>query len=360
MANKKVIILLPKIGNSGPSKGALALSKGICDQYSVTVFSLEEKKSKEKNSYKNTQVVFLKSFFNIKILKYLSFFSKIKNLKKKYDKIVVISFTLIPDIFVSLLPNDIKKISSIRMNIFRDYKYLFGYFYFFIVKLHVYALSRFNVVVTMHDKMKNQFPINLKRKIVNISNFIDEESLSKYRKNKISSKEIIKIVYCGSLIKRKDPIALIYAIKKIKSMSRKVSLDLIGSGPLLRHLKFLVNKFDLNQEVFFHGHLKNPYKIMSNNDLFVLPSQTEGVSRAMLEALYLGLYCIVRNIDGNSDIIKDKKNGYLFENNNELFNKILKAEKLKNSKITSKNELLPTHSKYDKNIQRYLDLINEI
>lgn len=359
MTNKKVIILLPKIGNSGPSKGALALFKGICKQYCVTVFSLEEKKLNEETEYKNINVVFLKSFFDIKILKYISLLREIKYLKKKYDKIVIISFTLIPDIFASLLPNDIKKISSIRMNIFHDYKYLFGYIYYFIIKLHLLILGRFNVIVTMHDKMKNQFPINLKRKTVNINNFIDEESLSRYKKNKISSKETIRLVYCGSLIKRKNPEAIIHAIKKIKSMNRKVSLDLIGSGPLLSHLKFLVNKFNLNQEVFFHGHLKNPYKIMSNNDLFVLPSQTEGVSRAMLEALYLGLYCIVRNIDGNSNVIKNGENGYLFEENNQLPNEILKAEKLKNKSKTERYELLPMHSKYDRNIQKYSNLINE-
>lgn len=360
MTNKKVIILLPKIGNSGPSKGALALLKGIREQFSVTVFSLEEKKISGESDFKKIKVIFLKSFFNIKILKYISLLSEIKNLKKKYNKIVIISFTLIPDIFVSLLPNDIRKISSIRMNIFHDYKYLFGYFYYLIVTLHLFVLRRFNVIVTMHDKMKNQFPNNLKRKTVNISNFIDEKSLLRYRKNKISSKKTIKLVYCGSLIKRKDPIAIIYAIKKIKSMNRQVSLDLIGSGPLLSHLRFLVKKFDLKQEVLFHGQLKNPYKIMSNNDLFVLPSQTEGISRAMLEALYLGLFCIVRNIDGNSNIIKNGKNGYLFDENNQLSNQILKAEKLKNKIKTYRYELLPMNSKYERNIKRYSNLINEI
>ena len=360
MTNKKVIILLPKIGNSGPSKGALAILKGISKKYSVSVFSLEKKKLNEESDYENINVIFLKSFFNIKILKYIGFLREIKNLKKKYDKIVIISFTLIPDIFTSLLPNDIRKISSIRMNIFHDYKYLFGFAYYFIIKLHLFILRRFNVIVTMHDKMKNQFPVNLKRKTINISNFIDEESLLKYKKNKISSKDTIKIVYCGSLIKRKNPEAIIYAMKKIKLMNRKVSLDLIGSGPLLSYLKFLVNKYDLNQEVFFHGHLKNPYEIMSNNDLFVLPSKTEGVSRAMLEALYLGLYCIVRNIDGNSNVIKNGKNGYLFEENKQLPSEILKAERLKNKSKTQRYELLPMHSKYDRNIQKYSNLINEV
>ena len=52
MTNKKVIILLPKIENSGPSKGALALLKGIREQFSVTVFSLEEKKINGESDFK--------------------------------------------------------------------------------------------------------------------------------------------------------------------------------------------------------------------------------------------------------------------------------------------------------------------
>ena len=74
----------------------------------------------------------------------------------------------------------------------------------------------------------------------------------------------------------------------------------------------------------------------------------------------LGLICIVRNIDGNSNIIKNGKNGYLFNENNQLPNQILKAEKLKNKIKTSRYELLPMKSNYERNINRYSNLINEI
>ncbi len=40
-------------------------------------------------------------------------------------------------------------------------------------------------------------------------------------------------------------------------------------------------------------------------DLFVLPSRTEGLSNALLEAMSFGLPCIATNVGGNSGLIEE-------------------------------------------------------
>ena len=50
----------------------------------------------------------------------------------------------------------------------------------------------------------------------------------------------------------------------------------------------------------------------------VLPSFSEGVSRSALEALFLGVPCVLRDVDGASELIHDGINGYLFNENSEL------------------------------------------
>ncbi len=52
------------------------------------------------------------------------------------------------------------------------------------------------------------------------------------------------------------------------------------------------------------------YKLFN---LYVLPSTTEGLSQAILEAMYLELPVIATNAGGNPDLIHDRQNGLLFE-----------------------------------------------
>ena len=60
-----------------------------------------------------------------------------------------------------------------------------------------------------------------------------------------------------------------------------------------------------------------------------LPSYSEGMSRAVLEALSLGIPCVLRNVKANSELIKDKENGILFNNTTDLYVSLNKALKKK-------------------------------
>ena len=66
---------------------------------------------------------------------------------------------------------------------------------------------------------------------------------------------------------------------------------------------------------------------MKNANIFVLPSLSEGISRASLESLFIGLPCVLRDIDSNSDLIKSNINGFLFKRDNELYSTLIKAIK---------------------------------
>ncbi|MDA3907400.1 MAG: glycosyltransferase family 4 protein [Bacteroidales bacterium] len=63
------------------------------------------------------------------------------------------------------------------------------------------------------------------------------------------------------------------------------------------------------------------YKIFN---VYVLPSTTEGLSQAILEAMYMGLPVVATRAGGNPNIVKEMENGLLFEDGNseELAQKI--------------------------------------
>ena len=78
-------------------------------------------------------------------------------------------------------------------------------------------------------------------------------------------------------------------------------------------------------KVSFHGRKnKNFIKSkLSTSDLFFLPSLSEGTSISMLEAMSMGSICVVSKESNQSKIIKNGKNGFVFDLDIKSFKKIL-------------------------------------
>ena len=71
-------------------------------------------------------------------------------------------------------------------------------------------------------------------------------------------------------------------------------------------LQGLAKKLGVDKQVIFTGWLEKEdlWKIYLASDLFVLPSLSEGMPNAMLEALGVGLPCMGSNIPGIKDILQ--------------------------------------------------------
>ena len=78
------------------------------------------------------------------------------------------------------------------------------------------------------------------------------------------------------------------------------------------------------KNVFFMGNIPNAGAYCSIADLFMLPSNYEGLPMVILEAMSFGKPVVASNVGGISEIVEDDKNGYTVENNADLF-----AEKIK-------------------------------
>lgn len=85
---------------------------------------------------------------------------------------------------------------------------------------------------------------------------------------------------------------------------------------------------------------------LNKYDIFLLTSLWEGLPMTLIEAGYLGKLCIVSNVIGNRDVIKNGKNGYIFENVNEIKKIIEKLEKENYIQITHnlKNDIIKNYN----------------
>ena len=69
----------------------------------------------------------------------------------------------------------------------------------------------------------------------------------------------------------------------------------------------------LTDSVVFTGRVENVEDYLRAADIFVLPSTTEGMSVALLEAMAVGLPVVASRVSGTVDVIKHGENGLLFE-----------------------------------------------
>jgi glycosyltransferase involved in cell wall biosynthesis len=80
---------------------------------------------------------------------------------------------------------------------------------------------------------------------------------------------------------------------------------------VLQNYKDFVLKSALSEKIRFVGVVTDTRRILDYADVFVLTSLTEALPISAIEAISMGLPCIVTDVGGNSDIIEHCKEGFL-------------------------------------------------
>ena len=84
-----------------------------------------------------------------------------------------------------------------------------------------------------------------------------------------------------------------------------------GSGPLAESLQAECDALKLTDRVRFLGADENIWRLYNAADGFVMASDYEGLSIALLEAASMGLPAVVTNVGGNAEAVADGVTGYV-------------------------------------------------
>lgn len=148
-------------------------------------------------------------------------------------------------------------------------------------------------------------------KVTIIPNGVDTEKFKP--NNKKSDGSIFNVIMVGRLWEQKDPMTLLQSINHIKDKVRgKIKLSVVGDGELSPILADYISRNSLDDMISLNGWCDNIQERLADSDIFVLPSKWEGMPLAILEALSSGLPCVVTDIPGNNDLVKNGWNGFLF------------------------------------------------
>jgi glycosyltransferase involved in cell wall biosynthesis len=107
-------------------------------------------------------------------------------------------------------------------------------------------------------------------------------------------------IFVGSLEAHKDPLTAVRAALRISRSASDFLLVLAGDGPLR---DAVARAADGAESVRLLGQRNDVRQLLAAADFFVLPSEREGASLALLEAMAMGLVPIVSDTPGNADVV---------------------------------------------------------
>jgi glycosyltransferase involved in cell wall biosynthesis len=115
----------------------------------------------------------------------------------------------------------------------------------------------------------------------------------------------------GRLSAEKGHGDLLEALAIVRATGQRVSAVVAGDGPERPTLMEQARALGLDQTVHFTGHVSEPQRILEETDLMVLPSHTEGLPNAVLEALAMNVPVLATRVGGTPEVISDGETGRL-------------------------------------------------
>jgi glycosyltransferase involved in cell wall biosynthesis len=161
---------------------------------------------------------------------------------------------------------------------------------------------------SLKEYVKNKYG----RETIYIPNGVEIPKI--FKANKIKEKwnlnEGSYILSVSRIVKNKG---LEYLIEAYKNLNTNKKLVIVGDGGYKEELMKLADK---NENIIFTGRQSGEVlnELYSNANLFVQPSEAEGLSISLLEAVSYKLPVLISNIDANIEVMGE--DSFNFENKN--------------------------------------------
>lgn len=132
------------------------------------------------------------------------------------------------------------------------------------------------------------------------------ESIEKKHKN-----SRIDVIYVGRLNRHKGAHIAVESFLQATQSLDDAHLKIVGNGELNSQLKNSVEKYGATDRVNFHGEVphRDAVRLISESNILLLPSKSEGIPRVILESFEVGTTVISTSVGGIPTLIEDGTTG---------------------------------------------------
>ena len=127
---------------------------------------------------------------------------------------------------------------------------------------------------------------------INISKFKFDNEIRQNIRKSLGIKNEVLVGYIARFNNGKNHDFLIDTFEKMNIKDKNMKVVFIGSGPFKECLQEKINMLNLQEYILILSSKKNIYDYYQAMDLFVFPSDEEGLGMVAIESQINGLYCI--------------------------------------------------------------------
>ena len=142
------------------------------------------------------------------------------------------------------------------------------------------------------------------------------EFISSTNKKRFSflKQDSLKLLFAGRLVMQKNVDILIRSVAHLKNKGLDVQLVILGEGKLKEMLQDLSYSLGLtNGEIQFVGYIPDWHNYAHSFDIFVFPTNAEGMPNVLIEAMNLQIPTITNNIPEISSIFNHGEETHLID-----------------------------------------------
>ena len=173
------------------------------------------------------------------------------------------------------------------------------------------------------EMLQDHLP-ELADKLICVSNMLDASAILQKVEHTPYAKNDLCIVSVRRFAPEQHFENIVPAAKALQAMNLAFMWHIVGDGSERARVEMLITENGLKDYVILEGSKTNPYPYMKYADLFVHPSYIESQGLTVLEAMALGVPCVVTKSRGPCEFIVDGVNGLLTEQSPEsLAEKVL-------------------------------------
>jgi len=160
--------------------------------------------------------------------------------------------------------------------------------------IHIYVLSHSDAVTTK-GKTVTDYIIRYGVNPDTIMTFNGAIDMGKFSPD-INLERDIDLLFVGQLIELKGPDRFVRIVNKLSLQHPGLKAKILGVGELENQVKRMIVNYSIEDQVSIEGYIDNPEAYFCRSKILVMPSRSEGLSTAMLEAMACGCLPVVSDV----------------------------------------------------------------
>lgn len=187
------------------------------------------------------------------------------------------------------------------------------------VRLQRWAWRRVDRVLSVSSRLADKMAlevgfdrasIGVVRNGIDVERFAPDRRVAARRALGLSAEDVV-VGTVGRLVPVKDQASFLAALASLRAEGLPFRVLVAGDGPLRADLEAMAAANGLGDVVRFLGARQDPERVLAALDVFVLSSESEGLSNTIIEAMATGLPVVATRVGGADELVDDGRTGHL-------------------------------------------------